>query len=345
VDIAAVCRDTGGIQAQVMSAAELAIWTRRRQTTRAEIQKALWETREIVRTSAMRLTLHLIPARDLAIYIEAVKPAALRRLQYWQARMGATPQHVRAMVDVVADSVADGPRTQRELIALARKKASRGLRTWLDHVGIPVRPAIIEGRIVYGPPRGAEATFVRADRWLGPQAAVGLEEARVELLRRFLRAFGPATPHDFAKWSGMNTSDARRAFESAGAALAGVSIDGANGWVLDDDVRALSRSELNPEAIRLLGAFDSFLLAHATKTHLVDARFYKRVYRPQGWISPVVLRGGAIIGVWFPRTEGRTTTLGVELFHRATPALRRAIEREAEAMAAFLGTACGVRIT
>jgi len=338
-----ICRDTAGIQAQVMSAADLSIWTRRRQTTRAEIQKALWETRDIVRTSAMRLTLHLIPARDLAIYIAAVKPAALRRLQYWQARMGAKPHHVRAMVDAVADSLTDEPRTQQELIAVAKKKASRGLATWLKHVGIPVRPAVIEGRIVYGPPRGAEATFVRADAWLGPQTAVGLEEARVELLRRFLGAFGPATPHDFAKWSGMNTSDARRVFESARGALAAVSVEGATGWVLGDDVRELMRSELNPDAVTLLGAFDSFLLAHATKEHLVDARFYKRVYRPQGWISPVVLRGGTIIGVWFPESAGQRTTLGVELFGRATPEVRRAIEREAEAMSAFLGTTCSPR--
>ena len=104
-----------------------------------------------------------------------------------------------------------------------------------------------------------------------------------------------------------------------------------------------ARSELDPDAVKLLGAFDSFLLAHATKEHLVDARFYKRVYRPQGWISPVVLRGGTIIGVWFPKSVGKTTTLAVELFGRATPAVRRAIEREADAMSAFLGTTCSPR--
>lgn len=340
-----VVRDTGGIQAQVMSAAELSIWTRRRQTTRDEIQRALWDTREIVRTSAMRLTLHLIPARDFAIYIAATKPAALRRLQYWQARLGATPDHVRAMVDAVVDGLGDLPRTQQELIARARKTASRGLAKWLDRVSIAARPAVIEGRIVYGPPRGAEATFVRADAWLGPQPAVGLDEARAELLRRFLAAFGPATPHDFAKWSGIRASEAKQVLTSIRDETTDVSVDGAAGWVLRNDLPALTRTELDGSAVRLLGAFDSFLLGHATKSHLVDARFYKRVYRPQGWISPVVLRGGSIIGVWFPKTAGRTTTLGVELFGRATRDVRRAIEREAEAMGTFLGGACGVRIT
>src|SRR5262249_21807156 len=119
--VARICRDTGGIQAQVMSAAELSIWTRRRESTREEIQKALWETREIVRTSAMRMTLHLIPARDLPIYVAAMKAPAFRRIEYWLRRMGATPQQVQTMVGSVVDSLADGsPRTQQELVASAK---------------------------------------------------------------------------------------------------------------------------------------------------------------------------------------------------------------------------------
>src|SRR5882724_10815488 len=105
--VLSVVRDTAGIQAQVQSAAELAIWTRRRQTTRDDVRRALWNTREIVKTSAMRLTLHLIPARDLAFYIAALKPMAIGTLRRWQARIGATPSHVRAMVEAVVDSLGD----------------------------------------------------------------------------------------------------------------------------------------------------------------------------------------------------------------------------------------------
>src|SRR5262249_39635769 len=163
----------------------------------------------------------------------------------------------------------------------------------------------IEGAIVYGPPRGAEATFVRVDSWLGSQAAIEVENARRELLGRFLAAFGPATPYDFAKWSGITASDSRRLVESSGDDLVRVSVDGAAAWILRADVARLSEAELEADRVKMLGAFDSFLLAHATKEHLVDARFYKRVYRPQGWISPVVLRGGSIVGVWFPEAAGK----------------------------------------
>lgn len=340
-----VVRDTGGIQAQVMSAAELAMWTRRRSTTRAEIQAALFERREIVRTSAMRLTLHLIPARDLSMVIAALRPMSMATLQRWQARVGAKPDHVKGLVDSIMEALGDGPRTQQELIACARKKSGKGVRAWLEHAWSAVRPAVIDGLIVYGPPRGAEATFVRVDEWLPKQPAFEVADARAELLRRFLSAFGPATAHDFAKWSGLKTTDARTALDSLREEVVQVSIEGAPGWVLGADLEALSRSALDEDAVRLLGAFDSFLLAHATKEHLVAPRHYKRVYRPQGWISPVVLRGGTIVGVWFPKTTGRTVTLGVELFGRGEPAVRRLVEREADEMGRFLGARCVARVS
>jgi len=335
-----VVRDTAGIQAQVQSAAELSIWTRRRTTTRDEIRRALWDTREVVKTSAMRLTLHLIPARDLAVYIAATRPSSRAKLALWQRRLAITPDHVRLMIETLLDSLGDTALTQQELIARAKKRAPRGLRAWLDHAWIPVRPAVIEGAIVYGPPRGAQTTFVRADRWLGEQPAVTLEDAQAELLRRFLRGFGPATAHDFAKWAGMRVTEARGVVAALDRELTAVSVDGMAGWMTTPDLDVLRRSELDDGAVRLLGPFDSFLLAHATKEHLVDAAFYKRVFRNQGWISAVVMRGGAIVGTWTQKTAGKSIVVDVDLFRREPAAVRRAIAAEVEALSGFVGVPC-----
>ena len=119
-----------------------------------------------------------------------------------------------------------------------------------------------------------------------------------------------------------------------------VSVGGAHGWILERDVKAVAESRLDPHAVRLLPAFDSLLLAHATKEHLVEARFYKRVYRSQGWISPTVLHGGRIAGVWFQKLESKQMMLDVELFVRSTRALRDAIAAQADAMSVFLNMPC-----
>src|SRR3954466_4233329 len=215
---------------------------------------------------------------------------------------------------------------------------------WLDHGWCAVRPAVVAGGIVYGPPRGAEATFVRVDRWLGRQPDITVEAARAELLRRFLRAFGPATAHDFAKWSGLRVTDTRTAMAALAPELTPVSVAGGTGWILSADDDALTRGKLDADAVRLLGPFDPFLLAHATKEHLVDARDYKRVYRAQGWISAVVVRGGTIVGTWTQTTEGKRITVGVDLFRREPAAVRRAIEDEVVALSAFFGAAAAARV-
>jgi hypothetical protein len=126
--------------------------------------------------------------------------------------------------------------------------------------------------------------------------------------------------------------------------LTPVSVDGGAGWILSADDDRLTRGKLDADAIRLLGPFDSFLLAHATKEHLVDARFYKLVYRAQGWISAVVLRGSTIIGTWTQMPAGKRFTIGVELFRREPAAVRRAIEDEAAALSAFFGAAAVARV-
>jgi len=199
------------------------------------------------------------------------------------------------------------------------------VRTWLDHAWSAIRPAVIDGAIVYGPPRGAEATFIHTDGWLGPQPRLSTDEARAELMRRFLSAFGPASPHDFARWSGLKTTEAKAILTAIERDVQEVDVDGARGWALRSDVAAIASSRIEPDAVRLLPAFDSFLLAHATKEHLVERRFYERVYRPQGWISPTVLQRGRVIGVWFQQAAGRNVTLDVQLFKRARPHVREAI--------------------
>jgi hypothetical protein len=264
-------------------------------------------------------------------------------LQRWQARVGATPDQVQALEDVVMEGLLDGAQTQQDLIARARTRAGKGMRVWLDHSWGALRPAIVNGLIVYGPPRGAATTFVRVDTWLPAQPQIEAADAQAKLLRTFLSAFGPATCHDFAKWSGIKTSDARMVMNALGNEILQVSVDGAPGWIRREDESELRRSELEKSAVRLLGPFDSFLLAHATKEHLVGATHFARVYRPQGWISPVVLCGGSIAGVWFPKTSGKATTLSVELFGRPTLAMRKAIGREADAMGTFLGQPCVAR--
>ena len=339
-----VCRDVGGIQAQVMSAAELSLWTRRRATTRADVKTALWDRRELVKTTSMRRTLHLLPARDFQMYIAAMNEWSMAQTHHLLKRIGAGPKHVDTMLKVVMDALADGPKTQQDLLARAKVKAEKGMRLWLKYAWSAMRPAILEGLIVYGPPRGSEATFVRVDQWLPKQKTVDTDEARAELAQRFLSAFGPATHRDFSKWSGLPTSVTKPVFDEIAGALAPVTVDGEPNLILKSDLSRIEKSTLD-RSPKLLPAFDTFLLAHSTKDHLVEKRFYKRVYRNQGWLSPVVLVAGRIVAVWFLEERAKAFTIDVRPFATLDKSARLGLQREADALGKFVGARCDVQYT
>lgn len=196
--------------------------------------------------------------------------------------------------------------------------------------------ACLRGLACFGPPRGAEATFVRPEKWLPDWHDLPAEKAELELLRRYLRAHGPATVRDFALWTYMTAADARDIWGRLEEELAPVSVSGRVGWGHRDDLPALQRAELDGPVVRLLPYFDS-LLGLKDKSHLVDAAHYKRVYRPQGWLSPVVLVDGRVVGVWSHERKGARLSVRVTPFHEVPPALRTRVREEAEDLGRFLG--------
>jgi len=115
-----------------------------------------------------------------------------------------------------------------------------------------------------------------------------------------------------------------------------VAIEGKKATILREDYEQISHGNLYEPVLRLLPGFDPYLLAHAEKNHLVDAAFYKRVYRNQGWISPVVLLNGRIIGIWSSTRKGKRIALTVELFQRKSRIINSAIAEEAASLGHFL---------
>ncbi len=96
-------------------------------------------------------------------------------------------------------------------------------------------------------------------------------------------------------------------------------------------------------SIRLLPLFDSYLLAHREKDHLLSAEHYKRVYRNQGWISPVVLINGVIAGVWSHKLQSKKLLVNIEPFGNLSKAERAGVTREAKHLALFFESELDLR--
>jgi hypothetical protein len=207
----------------------------------------------------------------------------------------------------------------------------------MENVWSIVRVPVAEGLICYGPGESKEVSFIRVDRWLPKRKPklISETEAQWALFRKYLRAYGPATLTDFSHWSGIPMQEVKPLRSLLEPELAEIPGDKKNCLLLREDVAVLNSTWAGKTSIRLLPSFDSYLLAHREKDHLLSAKHYKLVYRNQGWISPVVLIDGAIAGVWSHKLQNKKLLVGIEPFGKLSRTARAEIEREAERLALF----------
>ena len=251
-----------------------------------------------------------------------------------------TAKDADALNHLVVEALRNGPMSKRGLAEAVRPRLNKKVQAWMDRVSSFCSPALTEGLICYGPEqdkgKGNEAVFVRVDQWLTKQKKVDESTSQQILLRSYLRSYGPATVQDFSFWSGISMKDSKEVWNSLAQELAEVSIEGQQRSILHLDLNELAESSLDEEVVRLLPAFDSYVLAHARKGHLVSDQHYKRVYRNQGWISPVVLIHGKIAGIWSCARKGKVLALEAEFFEKPPRRLQTKIHDEAESLGGFL---------
>lgn len=346
--------DMTGAQAQLLSAAQISLWARVADLQLTHIEEALRE-RRLVKASAMRRTLFLVPAEELAIFVRGSARRAEKGIR-WARGKGISDRIMDATIDATLNAL-DQPRTRQEIAErvsralgvqmLAVQGGGWGSRRKVAAVPVgeitfPVVDLLhltaARGVFCYGPNRANEPTFVRADAWIPRWQDIPNEQAESLLLRRYLRAFAPATVVDFAMWSGITLSEAREVWAREQADLVSVSVEGWSASILRSDLDALTQTEFTPPPVRLLPYFDSFLLGHQVRAHLLKIEDHPKVYRPQGWIAPVILVDGRVVAVWKSIQKGDRLTVEVAELEALLPQVTDGILEEARALGHFLGT-------
>jgi Winged helix DNA-binding domain len=328
-DLAKVVGDIGGVQAQVMSTAELQVAVRV-DCKVEDVRRALWEDRSLVKTWLMRGTLHLAKSDDLPLYIGAM--SALWKSQMrpsWLKYMQTTEAEFWKIVDQIGAALGGTPLTREELIAIVGKGKSEHVRQLLGSGwGGMLKPAARGGLLCFGPSRGQSVTFVRPEEWLPSWRPVDQDKALAGMARRYLSAYGPATKVDFARWWGAWPGVGNAAWTALKDELVTISVDGVTMHILENDV-ALLRSASLDVPVQLLPGFDTYLMGHASRDHLVDRAFASRVSRTAGWISACVLLNGEVIGTWTHVLKNRTLQITVTPFRRMAASVSREVSNQA----------------
>ena len=167
--------------------------------------------------------------------------------------------------------------------------------------------------------------------------AVDPEEAMTELLRRFLATNGPVTREEVARWWAITPATATRYRKRLGDEVADVEVEGTAALMLTADVDKAAKAK-RTKTVNLLPAFDQYVIACTKQAaNLLPGNFRDRVYRPQGWISPVLLVDGRMDGVWRHERKGGRVEVTIEPFVDIPPKARKAAEKEAADLGRFLG--------
>jgi hypothetical protein len=345
-DAVTICRDICGVQAQVMSSAYLQLWTRNHAITRTEIEDTLWKKRTLIKTSLMRQTLHLVPTDEFELYIAAVKPCRLAGALRIMAKFGIDREEADTLTGLIMNALSEGPLGRTAIHTAVRPKVSKRVHAWMDRVWSILRLPVAEGLICYGSGENKEINFIRTDQWLPSfkLRSIPVVEAQCELFRKYLGAYGPATSADFAHWAGVSMPEAKQIPPLLKSEFAEVTVENRTCFLLAKDVAALNKTTAGESCIRLLPSFDTYLLAHREKDHLLSAKHYKRVYRNQAWISPVVLIDGEIAGVWSHKPQNKKLLVEIEPFNKLSRKTRTEIEMEAEHLAHYFNTPLEYRL-
>ncbi len=343
-DLLHVVATIGGLHAQVMSSAELTAWARVDGLEPDDVPDALWQQRSLVKTWAMRGTLHLLPSSEYGLWQAALSTYRHFLKPSWSKAFGLTPDDLDRMIDAIGTALDGCQLTREELAAeVVRLTGDETLGAKMTHsFGSTLKPAAFRGRLCFGPNRGRNITFARPDQWIGEIDDSDPEEALTELLRRFLATNGPATREEVARWWAITPATATRYRKRLGDDVADVEVEGTAAWMLAADVDQAAKARPG-KTVNLLPAFDQYVIAGTKEAvnllpgNLLPGPFRDRVHRPQGWISPVLLVNGRMDGVWRHERKGVRLEVNIEPFVDVPKWARKAAEKEAADLGRFLG--------
>ena len=353
-----------GVQNSPPGAWETALWNRVEGVTPSQLEDALYDEKTLLQAWSIRGVPLVFPTKDAGVFLAPL--CARPGEEPWIYTRGITgalealglgfddllPLAEEACACLEGETVLSKEALDRRLAGLVEPLLPPEVRpAWNAPsmygqpdrqtvggaaVSFLLRPCSFRGKVVFGAREGISPTFTSPARWLGRPLPDQPDGAR-ELVRRFLRCYGPAQVSDFQSWLGYSPKQAKRLWGGIAEELAPVELDGKRRWVLAEDLDLLAQGE-EGERLLLLGPHDPYLDLRDRDLILPDKARQRQVWKTVG--NPgAVLRGGRVVGFWTVRTRGDKLDAAVTLFEALEPAQRSRLEELVSSYAAFRGTA------
>jgi len=349
-ELARLADGMAGIHATDPASVYMELRARTRALAHADVERALYDDRTLVKVLGMRRTMFVVsPAFAGVLHAAATTDIAVRerrRLYQMLEGAGITRDPAR-WVNAVERETLDALHELGEATATDLTKRVPGLReqiafgegkTWAGTFGVSTRMLFLlsaEGRVIRGRPRGTWLSsmyrWVPMDRWVdGGLEPWPPERAQAELVRHWLRAFGPGTLRDIQWWTGWTVARTTAALQSVEATEIDLG-DGRTGYVLPDD---LEPTDAPAPWIALLPSLDSTVMAWKEREFYLGD-LYGQLFDRAGNAGPTVWVDGQVAGLWAQRAN---LEVGYRLLRDVGRDATRALDAEAARLTSWLGT-------
>lgn len=337
-----------GLHSSDPASVYLSVWARMDGIKVEDIESVLYDTAELVRMWAMRRTMFVVPPELGQIMYRAatcdVVTSEWRKLRKWVVA-NHDFRDPDAWLEQISGGAIDylssvGRSTTRDL-----KEKVDGLDTSLvvqQGTRAPVTMSMasrllmllaMDGRVAKGRPAGtwrsSQYEWLSLDEWSGDWFTDGAhDDPEAELVTRWLRSYGPGAFEDVRWWTGWTVAKTRRALSATGAIQ--VELEEGTGFVLEDD---LDPSSDPGDWVALLPGLDPSVMGWKQRDWFLSD-LAGRLFDRNGNAGPTVWANGEVVGGWAQRPDG---TVAVGLLRDVPTATRRAIDREAQRLADWIG--------
>jgi len=325
----------GAVQAQDFWGSLWAIGLRTASGKQEAVEQAI-VNRTIVRTWPMRGTLHFVAATDVRWMLPLLTPRVMTGNARRLLALGLDSDVLIRSKDLLIRSLEGGRQLTRN--ALYQVLEAGGIITTGGRGLHIVSQLSQEGLLCFGAREGKQPTFVLLDEWVPPQVLsshpLTREEALSKLAQRYFKSHGPATIRDFAWWSGLSLTEARKGLSSVESAFIKITVDNQEYWMSPE----LSlEPPILPKA-HLLPAFDEYLVAYTDRSaSLGSVPMRQLVYTGNGIFNPVVIIDGQVVATWKRTLRKDSVVITLHLLTTLNHAAQVLITDALQQYAEFIG--------
>lgn len=319
------------VQAQDYAGAKWALGLRLQGATDRDVEQA-FNDGAILRTHLLRPTWHFVTPADIRWMLALTAPRvhAVNGHRYRQLELDSAV--FERSNDALAKALQGGQHLTRDELRGVLRRA--GITTDREQrmVYLMMR-AELDGIVCSGPRRGKKFTYALLEERAPQARTLERDEALAELARRYFRSRGPATVHDFGKWSGLTLAEARSGLEAVKARLRHEVVDGRAYWFPASRRSVRDR----PPVAHLLSIYDEYISSYKDRGAMIDKRHADRLRGMVNALSYVVAVDGRIVGTWRRTLKKTSVVIETSTFAPLKRAEKQAVARAAERYGAFLG--------